>query len=120
MPFPDYERKTHFVKLTWQLRRIKKRDRQLRDDRMAAAQAQLALFTEKISRLLNSLGLYVDLNHQYMAYALALDKTQRELKFMVDWTREHNILRDRFERRGLDSTALDAIDHLVIYRTADL
>ena len=120
MPFDDYERKTHFVKLTWQLRRIKKRERRLRDNRMAAAQAMLTHFQDKVSRLLNELGLYVDLNHQYLAYAQALDKTQRELRFMVDWIREHQILRDRFERRGLTPEILNQIDQLVIYRTADL
>ena len=120
MPFDDYERKTHFVKLTWQLRRIKKRDRRLRDNRMAAAQAMLTLFQDKVSRPLNELGVYVDLNHQYLAYAQALDKSQRELRFMVDWIREHQILRDRFERRGLDPTVLSSIDALVIYRTRDL
>lgn len=120
VPFDDYERKTGFVKLTWQLRRIKRRERRLRDNRMAAAQARLTLFQNKVSRLLNELGLYVDLNHQYLAYAQALDRTQSELRFMVDWMREHQILRDRFERRGLDPTVLAAIDALVIYRSADL
>lgn len=111
-----YERRTHFVKLTKQLRAIQ-------DDvhrNMAPAQAQLALFQAKIRDLLDGLGTYVDLRHQYMAYAEALDKSQRTMRFMVDWIREHQILRDRFERRGLDPTLLTAIDGLVLYRTADL
>jgi len=87
---------------------------------MAAAQAMITLFQNKVSRLLNELGVYVDLNHQYLAYAQALDKTQADLRFMVDWIREHQILRDRFERRGLDPAVLAAIDNIVIYRTADL
>jgi len=84
-----------------------------------AAQTQLNLFQEKVRSVLDTEGVYVDLHHEYMAYAAALDKTQRTLKFMVDWIREHQILRDRFERRGLDPGILDKIDELVIYRTAD-
>lgn len=111
-----YERKTHFVKLTKQLRKIEDRTRRNR----AAAQAQLAFFQDKVRGLLDEQGVYADLRHQYLAYAQALDKTQRELRFMVDWIREHQILRDRFERRDLDPAVLSAIDALVIYRTADL
>jgi len=37
----------------------------------------------------------------------------------VDLIRQHQILRDRFERRNLDPAVLDAIDALVIYRTAN-
>ena len=110
-----YQRRTHFVKLTRQLRKIA--DTTHRNQ--AVAQGQLALFQDKIRDLLDAQGLYVDLRHQYMAYAQALDKSQRTMDFMVDLIREHGILRDRFERRGLDPTVLDAIDQLVIYRTRD-
>ena len=111
-----YERRTHFVKLTRQLRRIEDRIRRNR----AVAQSQIALFQDKVRGLMDEHGVYADLRHQYLAYAQALDKTQRELRFMVDWIREHRILRDRFERRNLDPTVLSAIDALVIYRTADV
>ena len=119
-PYPDeainkYVRKTHFVRLTKILRGISPDVHR----NQAVAQAQLALFQDKIRDLLDQQGLYVDLRHQYMAYAQALDKTQRTMDFMVDLIREHQILRDRFERRGLDPTVLDAIDALVIYRTRD-
>lgn len=88
-------------------------------DRMAVpAQAQVAFFQDKIRGLLNQLGVYADMHHQYLAYALALDKTQKTLAFMVDWIREHQILRDRFERRDLDPDVLDEIDQLVIFRGA--
>ena len=119
-PYPDtaldrYRRKTHFVKLTKQLRRIQDRTRRNR----AVAQAKIAFFQDKVRALLDRLGVYTDLRHQYLAYAQALDKTQREMDWMVDLIREHRILRDRFERRGLDPAVLHDIDELTIYRTAD-
>ena len=110
-----YERRTHFIKLYRVLRRIKPE----RDRNAAAAQAQLALFQNKIRDLMDGIGVYTDMRHQYMAYAQALDKTQRDMDFMVDLIREHVILRDRFERRALDPAVLNAIDNLVIYRAAD-
>lgn len=111
----QYERRTHFIKLLRVLPRLKEE----RDRNAAAAQAQLALFQSKISRLMDEVGVYTDMRHQYLAYAQALDKTQRTMNFMVDLIREHTILRDRFERRALDPDVLDRIDALVIYRGAD-
>ena len=111
-----YRRKTHFVKLTWQLRKI--RDQTNRNQ--AVAVAQIGLFQDKIRAILDEQGIWADRRHQYQAYAAALDKTQRELRFMVDWIREHQILRDRFERRGLRPAVLDVIDAQVIYRTRDV
>jgi hypothetical protein len=110
-----YRRKTHFVKLTVQIRRIRERVNR----NQVVAVAQIGLFQDKIRSLLDELGVWADRRHQYQAYAAALDKSQRKLRYMVDWIREHQILRDRFERRGLRSDFLDAIDELVIYRTAD-
>lgn len=110
-----YQRKTHFVKLTWQLRRIEDRTRRNR----AVAQAQLAFFQDKVRALMDKLGVYADLRHQYMAYAQALDKSQREMDWLVDVNREARILRDRFTRRGLDPDVLQAIYELVTYRTAN-
>jgi hypothetical protein len=121
MPYPDdaipkYVRRTHFIRLLIKTRKIQETSNYNR----AAAQAQITLFQDKVSALLSIQGIWADLRHQYLAYAQALDKSQRTMRFMVDWVREHNILRDRFERRGLDPTTLDAVDQLVIYRTRDL
>ena len=107
-----YRRKLHHVKLSKQIYEIQG-DVQ---DNAALAQARLVHFQRKISRLLNRLGVYSDWNPSYLAYATALDKSQRTLAFMVDLIREHQILRDRWQRRGLDATVLDEIDALVIYR----
>ena len=108
-----YRRKLLFVRQTPLLRELE----EWRDRRAVAAQAQVTLFQDKIRAVLDGQGVYSDLRHQYMAYAHALDVSQRDLDFMVDLIREHTILRDRFERRGLEATVLDAIDQLVIYRT---
>lgn len=106
-----YKRKTLFIKLIKQLREIQDTVHL----NQAAAQATVDFTLRKIKTLLDGLGVYSDLHHQYEAYAMALDKTQKELKFMVDLIREHQILRDRFERRGLDPEILDAIDQLIIH-----
>ena len=111
-----YRRKTHFVKLTWQLRKIRAQT----NENQAVAVAQHGLFQDKMRDLLDELGVWADRRHQYQAYAAALDKSQRVLRYMVDWIREHQILRDRFERRGLRADFLDAIDARVIYRTRDV
>lgn len=118
-----YERRTKFIKLIRQIRLIRQdspaqRVRSWRE-RTVSAQAQIDLMIRKVKDLLDSRGLYSDQHHQYIAYAEALAKSQDELGWMVDLIREHQILRDRFERRGLDSDTLDAIDGLVIYRTAN-
>ena len=111
----EYERRTHFIKLVRTLPKIKA----LRDDKAVVAQGQLWLFDAKVRSLMDDIGVYSDMRHQYLSYARALDKTQREMDWMVDLIREHNILRDRFERRALDPAILDAIDALVIYRNAN-
>ena len=107
-----YRRKLHHVKLAKQIYEIEKNVQ----DNATFAQARVTHFQRKISALLNHLGVYSDWNPSYLAYAAALDKSQRELDYMVDRIREHQILRDRWERRGLDTTVLDEIDHIVIYR----
>lgn len=111
-----YRRKTHFVKLVPQLRRI----REETNRNQAVAVVQIGFFQDKMRDLLDELGVWADRRHQYQAYAAALDKSQRVLRYMVDWIREHQILRDRFERRGLRADFLDAIDARVIYRTRDV
>ncbi len=107
-------------RMDWLVQRIKLRPRQTTiNENQAAAQAKLGFFDEKVMALLNREGVWLDYYQMYLSYARALDKSQRELDFMVDLIREHQILRDRFERRGLLPTVLSAIDALVIYRTAD-
>lgn len=113
---PTYQRKLDYVRLLTHPVKAFSRLKTLRDERAVSAQAQLTLFEDKIRDVMDVHGVFSDLRHQYIAYALALDKTQRTMRFMVDLMREHQILRNRFENRGLDSTVLDAIDTLVIYR----
>jgi hypothetical protein len=69
-----------------------------------------------MKHLLDKIGVYADMHPSYHAYALALDRSQREMTFMVDLIREHQILRQRWEGRGLDPTILDDIDKLIIYK----
>ena len=118
-----YSRKTSHVKLVKQIRLIREdwptQPVRLWRQRTVSAQAQCGFIIRKVKGILESLDLYGDLQHQYIAYAEALAKSQDTLKFMVDLIRQHQILRDRFERRGLDHAALDAIDAQVIYRTSN-
>lgn len=105
-----YTRKLDHVKLYKQLR--------LQEENvwanMAAAQAAIDFLIRKVKRLLDKIGVWADLHPSYHAYAAALNKSQKEMEFRVDRIREHQILRDRWGRRGLDSTVLDAIDLMVI------
>jgi len=111
-----YERKLHFVKLTKQIRELERRSPITVHEQAAASQARLAFNDEKIKRIIDEHGVYADLHASYHAYARALDKSQRELRYMVDLKREHQILRQRWEARGLDPALLDKIDAVVIYR----
>jgi hypothetical protein len=107
-------------RMDWLVQRIKLRPRQETiNENQAVAQGKLGFFDDKVKALLNREGVWLDMYQMYLSYARALDKSQRELNFMVDLIREHQILRDRFQRRGLDPAVLTAIDALVIYRTAD-
>jgi len=120
---PQYQRKTHYAKLIKQLRKIveDRPEATVRGwkDRSSVAQGSTDLLVRKVKAILDDQGVYSDLHHQYLAYALALDKTQSEMAWMVDLIREHQILRDRFERRNLDPEILSRIDQLVIYRTTN-
>ena len=98
------------VRLTPLIRRIEA-DTQLH---AAISQGKLSFFDEKLKTLLEEEGIYSDFHPSYMAYARQLDKSQKELTFMVDLIREHQILRDRWERRGLDPNILTLIDNMVI------
>lgn len=110
-----YRRKTDHVRLTPLLRKAQ----EWTNYRRAAAQGRLESTTLRVKNVLDVLGVYSDFHHQYLAYALALEKTQRDMRFMVDLIREHRILRNRFENRALEASVLDSIDALIIYRTAD-
>jgi len=105
-----YQRKLSHVRLTPLIRKIQDTTQM----NAATAQAKLALFDEKIKYILEQEGIYSDFHPSYMCYARELDKSQRDLTFMVDLIREHQILRDRWERRGLSETVLDKIDDMVI------
>lgn len=107
-----YRRKLGHVKLARQIYEIQDRVR----ENMAVAQVQICFKDKKVQRLLNRLGVYSDWHPSYLDYARALEKSQREMDWMVDRIRERAILRDRWERRGLDPVILSAIDNLVIYR----
>jgi len=119
-PFPDpdwleeaikkYKRKLNHVRLTPLIRKIQDNTQW----NAAISQGKLSLFDEKLKRLLEENGVYSDFHPSYMAYARQLEKSQKELSWMVDLVREHQILRDRWERRGLSETMLDKIDNMVI------
>jgi len=112
---PEYRRKLAFNRLvTFMLENAGEVNRRRKDRGRTTWFIQ-----DKIKARLDGLGLYSDLYHQYMAYALALLKTQNRLRYMVDFIRERQILRDRFERRGLEDGVLDALDRLIIYRYGD-
>jgi len=120
VPIPEgmrkYDRRTLWVKLTPQLRAAQDSTALSR----GLAQAGLTAFDMKLIKLLDDLGVYTDMRAQYLAYARALNKSQDEMAWMVDLIREHQILRQRFEGRGLSPEVLQAIDDLVIYRTRNL
>ena len=107
-----YRRKLSHVKLARQIYEIQERV----IENMAVAQVQITFRDEKVQRLLNRLGVYSDWHPSYLDYARALEKSQRTMDWLVDRIREHQILRDRWERRGLDPNILSEIDQLVIYR----
>lgn len=105
-----YERKLDHVRL-YKLLRTKEQDVQ---DHCAAAQGALDSLVRKVKRLLDRIGVYADLHPSYLAYAFALDKSQKTMEWRVDRIREHQILRDRWQRRRLSSSILDQIDKLLI------
>jgi hypothetical protein len=105
-----YKRSLGHVRLTPIIRAIETETRQ----NAAAAQGVLAFFDEKIKLILEAYAIFSDYHPSYLAYARELDRTQRQYVWMVDLVREHQILRDRWERRGLDPTILTLIDNTVI------
>jgi len=85
-------------------------------EKQAIAQAQTSLIREKIQKILEASEVLSDFHPPYYAYGYALDKSQRTLAFMVDLIREHQILRDKWETRGLDPAVLDKLDDVLIFR----
>jgi len=73
----------------------------------------------KIRPILDADVTNLELRPAYLAYAYALDRSQRAYPYMVDRIREHTILRDRWETRGLSTTVLDKIDAVLIYNTTN-
>jgi hypothetical protein len=73
----------------------------------------------KVKKILEDQGIVLDFFQAYVAYAEALDKSQRTLPYMVDRVREHQILRSRWEGRGLDPVVLDALDEMLIYNSTN-
>ena len=118
-----YKRKQYFVKLRAQYMLPKGLKTSLGQpispegvrDKTAIAQVQMARIVEKVKTVLNVNGVLSDYHMMYTAYAHALDKSQRTLEFMVDRTREHAILRGRFEGYGCESAVLDKIDLILIW-----
>jgi len=80
------------------------------------AQAQTTGIRVKAQTILEQEGILSDFHPSYYAYAYALDKSQRTLEFMVDLIREHQILRQKWESRGLDPAILDKLDAVLIFR----
>lgn len=105
-----YRRSLGHVRLTKLLRSIESDT----NERGASAQAVLELITVKVKNLLDRIGVWADLHPSYLAYAWSFDKSQKVMEFRVDRIREHAILRDRWERRNLDTNILDQIDSLLL------
>lgn len=71
-----------------------------------------------IKDILDSLTIPTELRLAYYAYAEQLYASQVKLKYMVDLIREHQILRSRYQARGLDPSVLDRIDErLIIHKS---
>ena len=68
----------------------------------------------QILPIVHQFGIVRELYIMYCAYGNLLYKSQRNLTFMVDLIREHQILRGKFETRGLDPNILDLIDERLI------
>jgi len=80
------------------------------------AQVQVQTVINKVKPILDRLKIPLELRLSYYAYSLALDRSQREYAYMVDRIREHQILRSKWESRGLNPDVLDQIDKLLIWR----
>jgi hypothetical protein len=105
-----YEMKTYWVRLYTMLQpRIDEAHR-----RSLEGQAVSNYVIEQVKPILDRRSMVLELRVAYYAYAHALYRSQRQFKFRVDRIREHQILRHRFESRGLDPSILDEIDKRII------
>lgn len=84
-------------------------------DKTAKTQTMMHRIQDKVRVVLDKHGIITDNRPAYHAYALALDKSQRTMEWMVDRIREHQILRETWEERGLDTDILDELDKLLIW-----
>jgi hypothetical protein len=80
------------------------------------SQVQVQTVMNKVRPILDRLKMPLELRLAYYAYSLALDRSQREYAYMVDRIREHQILRSKWETRGLNPDVLDDIDRILIWR----
>jgi len=106
-----YKRELNHVKLRPQIEALIPKI----DTKVAITQAMTHRIKMKVKDILDKEGIYSDYHPFYYAYALALDKSQRTMEFMVDRIREHQILRERWETRGLEPAILDKIDDVLIF-----
>jgi hypothetical protein len=105
-----YEMKTDWVRLYMMLQpRMDEAHR-----RSLEGQAVSNYVIEQVKPILDRKPMVLELRVAYYAYAQALYRSQRQFKFRVDRIREHQILRHRFESRGLDASILDEIDKRII------
>jgi hypothetical protein len=84
-------------------------------EKQAVAQANQTQIKDKIKTILDVEGILSDFHTSYYCYGYALDKSQRTMAFMVDRIREHVILRQKWETRGLDPAILDKLDAVLIF-----
>lgn len=107
----EYKRKLNHVRLRNVYRELIPKI----TDKTASSLTQNTHVINKIKPLLDAEGVLPELRVSYYNYGLALDKSQRTFAFMVDRIREHKILRDKWEGRGLNPDLLDKIDARLIF-----
>jgi len=117
-----YEDKMYFLRLRWD--RMSKSGLRMREtidkahEHAAESFAPWKYVQKMIRPILQKHKMATELWIGYFAYGQALYKSQRIMEYMVDWKREHDILRNRFESRGLNPGILDEIDGLLIIHKA--
>jgi hypothetical protein len=105
-----YEMKTYWVRLYTMLQpRMDEAHR-----RSLEGQAVSNYVIEQVKPILDQKPMVLEMRVAYYAYAQALYRSQRKFTYRVDRIREHQILRHRFESRGLDPSILDEIDKRLI------
>jgi hypothetical protein len=82
------------------------------------AGANYEMMISRVRAKLSELGVNPEFMGFYFAYSEALFKSQLKLAWMVDRIREHQILRDKWEKRGFDPKILDELDKILIFNKA--